>query len=110
MCSVCLLSLTAIAQEGTKPTHTIPAAVTAVPSLKAQAEKIQQKELQLQSSATSSRAVYAQLKEELNTLNEQYLTMLNSQIAVTPDEAARKELQSELIYVRQQQTPATHQR
>ena len=109
-CSVCLLSLAAIAQENAQPSHTIPATVLAIPSLKAQAEEIRQKELQLQQSATSSRSVHAQLTEELRTLNEQYKAMLSSQIVLTTNEETRKELEAELVYVQQQLTPATNQR
>ena len=110
VCSVCLLSLTAFGQEAANPTHTTPATVLATPSLKAQAGKIQQKEQQLSQSATSSRGIYAQLKEELNTLNNEYKVMLSKEIALTANDAARAELEAELKYVEQQLTPTTNQR
>jgi hypothetical protein len=106
VCSVCLLSLTAFGQEAANPTHTTPATVLATPSLKAQADKILQKELQLSQAATSSRGIYAQLKEELNTLNNEYKAMLSKEIALTANAAARLELETELKYVEQQLAPA----
>jgi hypothetical protein len=110
VCSVCLLSLTAIGQEAANPTHTTPATVLATPSLKMQAEKIQQKELQLSHAGTSSRAIYTQLKEELNTLNNEYKVMLSKEIALTANDAVRLELETELKYVEQQLAPVTNQR
>lgn len=100
LCSVGFFSLS-YGQEATA-THTLPQTVLATPSLKAQAEKIQQKELQLSQATTASRGQYAQLKEELTALNSEYKVLLMNQIQLVTDEAVRKELQAELYYVEQQ--------
>ncbi len=102
MCSVGFISLMSYGQEPTTAAHTIPQTVLATPSLKVQAEKIQQKELQLSQAATASRGVNAQLKEELVALNSEYKVLLTNQIQLVTDAAARKELQAELTYVEQQ--------
>lgn len=106
VCSVCLLSITSFAQESTKPAHTTPTTVLSVPALKSQAEKVHLKEQQLLQATTSSRAVYAQLKQELADLNKQYATLLSNEIAATVNENARRELEAELSYVEQQLAPA----
>jgi hypothetical protein len=107
VCSVCLLfSMTSFSQESTKPAHTTPATVLSVPALKSQAEKIELKERQLAAAMTSSRAVHAQLKEELNGLNSQFAVLLSNEIAVTANENARRELEAELSYVERQLTPS----
>jgi hypothetical protein len=106
VCSVCLLSLTSFAQESTKPAHTTPTTVLSVPGLKSQVEKIQLKEQQLAQAVTSSRAVYAQLTQELTDLNKQYAALLSNEIAVAANENARRELEAELSYVEQQLAPS----
>ncbi len=102
MCSAGFLSLVSYGQETAATAHTSPQTVLVTPSLKAQAEKIQQKEMQLGQATTASRGVYAQLKEELMALNSEYKVLLTNQIQLVTDEVARKELQAELIYVEQQ--------
>lgn len=108
VCSVCLLfSFASFAQESTKPAHIIPATVLEVPVLKAQAEKIQLREQQLAQAVTSSRAAYAQLKQELADLHAQYRTLLSNEIALAADGNARHELEAELRYVEQQLAPVS---
>jgi hypothetical protein len=102
-CSVCLLLSTAtFAQESIQPAHVTPTTVLAIPVLKTQAEKIQLKEQQLAQAATSSRAINAQLKQELTDLNTQYRTLLSNEIAVAANETTRRELEAERTYVEQQ--------
>jgi hypothetical protein len=101
-CSVCLLlSMASYAQESTTA-HVTPSTVLSTPSLKNQAEKIQIKEQQLSQAATSSRGVYAQLKQELDDLNAQYKVLLTNEIALTANVLSRRELEAELKYVEQQ--------
>lgn len=102
MCSIGFFSLVSYGQQSTVATHKIPQTVLVTPSLKAQAEKIQQKEAQLSQATTITRSQLAQLKEELAALNSEYKVLLSNQIQLTTDEATRKELESELQYVEQQ--------
>jgi hypothetical protein len=104
------LSVTAFSQQSASESHPTPQAVLANPTLKAQADKIHEKELQLEQAATSSRARYAQVKEELTSLNKEYKVLLNKELALTAKDEARRELEAELQYVEHQIPAVTNQR
>jgi parvulin-like peptidyl-prolyl isomerase len=108
VCSVCLLTaFSAFSQEQATTKHPVPPAVNAVSVLKSQAERIHEKESQLDRAATSSRAQHAQIKEELNALNRTYADLLIKEIAECSG-AQRRELETELLYVEQQLTSAAN--
>lgn len=107
--SMCL-SMTAFGQQTASETHPTPQSVLAIPSLKTQAEKIHAKELQVNQAVASSRAQYAQLKEELASLNKEYKVLLNNELSLTAKEDVRRELEAELLYVEQQIPAAANQR
>jgi len=110
VCSVSLLTaFTSFGQTQAATKHPISQTVSAIPVLKLQAEKIQAKETQLSQAATSSRAHYAQISEELNALNKEYVVLLNKEIALCTQESARRELEAELHYVELQLEPTTNQ-
>lgn len=101
------ITMTSYGQQQSVERHVAPQAVVAIPSLKAQAEKINQKELQIQQAAASSRAQLAQFKQELTVLQNDYKNLLTKEIATCSVDQALAELQAELKYVEQQLTPAS---
>ncbi|ASS49734.1 MAG: hypothetical protein A3D31_09150 [Candidatus Fluviicola riflensis] len=98
--------MTSYGQQQSESGHVAPQAVVAIPSLKMQAEKITQKELQVQQAVASSRGQLAQFKQELAVLQNDYKNLLTKEIATCSNEQARAELQAELTYVEQQLAPA----
>lgn len=96
------LSLTSFGQQVSTENHPTPKAVMAIPSLKAQAEKIDKKEQEINAAATSSRAVMSQLKQELTGLNQEYKILLSNAISTSTDADAKITLEEELHFVEQQ--------
>lgn len=104
---VSCITFTTYSQQQSEGRHIAPQAVVAIPSLKAQAEKINQKELQIQQAAASSRGQLAQFKQELTVLQNDYKNLLTKEIATCAVDHARAELQAELQYVEQQLAPTS---
>lgn len=96
------LSLASFGQQMSSKNHTTPQAVLAIPALKAQAEKIDQKEEEINKAATSSRAILLQLNQELNKLNQEYKTLLSDAISTAKDAESKAVLEQELTFVNQQ--------
>jgi ABC-type phosphate transport system auxiliary subunit len=88
--------------------HTAPQSVVAIPSLNTQLEKIHQKELQVQQAGASSRAQLAEIRQELTVLQNDYKNLLTKEIATCAVDHVRAELQTELLYIEQQLTPASN--
>lgn len=99
---VSCIAFTSFGQQQPEGRHVAPQAVVAVPSLKAQAEKISEQEIRVEKAAASSRGQQAQFKQELTVLQNDYKNMLTKEIAACSDEKARTELQAELTYIEQQ--------
>ena len=100
------ITMTSYGQQQSVERHVAPQSVLAIPSLKAQAEKINQKEVQIQQAVASSRGQLAQFKQELTVLQNDYKNMLAKEIATCAVDQTRAELQAELQYVEQQLAPA----
>ncbi|MDH4473030.1 MAG: hypothetical protein QE487_10530 [Fluviicola sp.] len=103
-------TMTAYGQQQSEGRHVAPQAVSAIPSLKTQAEKINQKELQVQQAVTSSRGQLAQFKQELTVLQNDYKNLLAKEIATCSVDHVRSELETELLYIEQQLATSTNQR
>lgn len=104
---VSCITMISYGQQQSEGRHVAPQAVVAIPSLKAQAEKIGEKELQIQQGAATSRGQLAQFKQELTVLQNDYKNLLAKEIATCSVDQARAELQAELMYVEQQLTPVS---
>ncbi|MES2555919.1 MAG: hypothetical protein V4604_07210 [Bacteroidota bacterium] len=99
------ITMTSYGQQQSEGRHVAPQAVVAIPSLKAQSEKINEKEIQVQQAVASTRAQLAQFKQELTVLQNDYKNLLTKEIATCSVDQARAELQAELKYVEQQLAP-----
>lgn len=110
MCSICVLTLTAQAQNQMESNTTTTVSVSTNPILVQKAQQIKEKEAQLAAASTSSRGVYAQLKEEKTTLLKEYSTLLNSELSLTTDAVQQAALKEELARVNAELTTASQTR
>ena len=94
LCSVCLLTLLGNAQSQTVTTN--PITEFSNPALNSQVAKINEKEAQIASATSSTRAVVAQLTEERQNLLKEYSTLLSNELSVTIDPIEQTELREEL--------------
>lgn len=99
-----LVSSASFGQQSLQNTHSAPDVVLVTPSLNAQFDKINKKQVEIEAAATSSRAIMAQLKEELTKLNNEYKALLATAISTCTNAENKAALETELRFVEQQLT------
>ncbi len=105
---ICLMiSSAGFAQQSSQNPHSTPNIVLSTPSLKAQVDKINKKQTEIDAAVSSSRAIMAQLKEELTGLNNEYKVLLMNAISNCTNQENKITLQNELLFVEQQLTVQT---
>jgi hypothetical protein len=92
-------NLTLFAQQSTISSHVFPEELKTFPSLSEQWNKILEKDAQLQSSITSSRAIGSTLSNELSVLTKEYFDLINSMIVNCKIEETIQLLEMEQIFV-----------
>lgn len=95
------LSSAAFSQQ-TSIQHQLPQAIENHVKLAPQVSKINEKQVQLSNANTSSRAVYAQLKEELVSLLEAYNGMLKQEFTKATSDDVKKAINAEIKFVTDQ--------
>ncbi len=91
-------NLTLFAQQSTISSHVFPEELKTFPSLSEQWNEIFEKDKQLQSSITSSRAIGSTLSNELSELTKEYLELLNSILVSCKNEETIQLLEMEQIF------------